>query len=119
MLACVLRRATSRNNIMTLRHAGIVASLLALGALAAPLASAADEVRIFVETAPPAAKVSVAPSPARVGYVWSPGYWNWSGSAYVWTEGTWIAVAEPTKKWIAPTWTQEGNKWYFTAGHWG
>jgi hypothetical protein len=99
---------------------GIVAVLVAVGALATPLAGFAEptEVRIMVETAPPAAKVTAPPTP-KVGYVWSQGYWNWNGKAYVWTEGSWVAVAEPAKKWIPPTWTQEGTKWYFTAGHWG
>jgi hypothetical protein len=106
---------------MNVRHVGILAGLLAIGALASPLASFADttEVKIiYLDKAPPPPKMSPAPSPARVGYVWSPGYWNWSGTAYVWTDGSWVAVVEPAKTWIAPVWTQEGNKWYFTAGHW-
>ena len=106
---------------MKVRHVGILVGLLAVGALAAPLTSFAEtsEVRVLVGTAPPAAKPSIPPTPSKVGYVWSAGYWNWNGTAYTWTEGNWIAVVEPAKKWIAPTWTQEGDKWYFTAGHWG
>jgi hypothetical protein len=104
---------------MKVRHVGILAGLLAAGAFAAPLSSfAADEVKVYVLTAPPAAKTSVPTTPAKAGYVWSPGYWNWNGTAYVWTEGSWIVVVEPSKKWVPATWTQEGNKWYFTAGHW-
>jgi hypothetical protein len=104
---------------MKARHVGIIAGLLAVGALAAPLPSfaAPAEVRVLVDVAPPAPKVS-APPAAKVGYVWSSGYWNWNGSAYVWTEGSWVAVAEPTKTWIPPTWTKVNNQWYFTAGHW-
>lgn len=106
---------------MKVRNAGIIAGLLAVGALAAPLPSFAQptEVRIFVETAPPPVKVSPPPTTSKVGYVWSDGYWNWTGTAYAWNEGSWIAVVEPAKKWIGPTWTQQDNKkWYFTAGHW-
>lgn len=103
---------------MNMRHVGIFAGLL--GALAAPLPGFAQqpaEVRVFVMTAPPAAKASPPPAPTKVGYVWSAGYWNWNGTAYVWTEGSWITVVEK-KKWVEPTWTKDGNKWYFTAGHW-
>lgn len=99
---------------------GILAGLLAAGALAAPLPSLAQggEVKIIVvETAPPAAKPSPPPAPTKVGYVWSPGYWNWNGTAYVWTEGSWVAVVE-AKTWVPPTWTKQDGKWYFTAGHW-
>lgn len=105
---------------MNVRNAGILMGLLALGALFAPLSSFAQptEVRIFVETAPPAVKESAPPMPSKVGYVWSDGYWNWNGSTYEWAEGSWVEVVEASKKWIGPTWTQEGTKWYFTAGHW-
>ncbi|MFA5940495.1 MAG: YXWGXW repeat-containing protein [Sinimarinibacterium sp.] len=105
---------------MKLRTVGILAGLLAVGAFAAPLTSFAEptELKIIVDTAPPAAKKSAPPTASKVGYVWSSGYWNWNGSAYVWTEGSWVAVVEPAKKWVEPTWTQQGTKWYFTAGHW-
>lgn len=105
---------------MKRRNAGILASLLAIGALAAPMAAFAEttEVKIiYLDKAPPAAKPSVPTTPSKVGYVWSPGYWNWNGTDYAWTEGNWIAVVE-SKKWNPPTWTQEGTKWYFTAGYW-
>jgi hypothetical protein len=103
---------------MNVRHVGILAGLLAIVAIAAPLPSFAETTVIYLDKAPPAPRVSNPPTPTKVGYVWSSGYWNWNGTAYVWTEGNWIAVVEPTKKWVAPKWTQEGNKWYFTAGHW-
>jgi len=104
---------------MKARIAGIVAGLLAVAAIAAPLPSFADqpEVRVFVETAPPPPKESVPPTPEKVGYVWSSGYWSWNGSDFVWTEGSWVAVTEPTKNWVPPTWTKQGKKWYFTPGH--
>ncbi len=114
---------------MKVRHVGMLAGLLAVGTLAAPLTSFAETTtvkivdstggaKVYVQTAPPAAKVVAPPTETKVGYVWSSGYWNWNGTAYVWTEGSWVQVVE-TKKWIEPTWTQEGAKWYFTPGHWG
>ncbi len=104
---------------MKMRHVGILASVLAIGAIAAPLPSFAEVkvMRVLVDVPPPEAKVSTPPTPTKVGYVWSPGYWNWDGSKYVAVEGNWVAVVEK-KKWVAPVWNKEDNKWYFTAGHW-
>jgi hypothetical protein len=105
---------------MKVRNALIMAGLLAVGALAAPLTGFAQptELRIYVETAPPPAKVTAPPTEAKVGYVWSDGYWAWNGKAYEWTEGSFVQIVEPAQKWVGPTWTQENDKWYFTAGHW-
>lgn len=105
---------------MKFSQIAIMASLLTAGALAVPLTVSAEtqEIRVLVDTAPPPVKESNPPMPSKAGYVWSQGYWGWNGSTYVWTEGSWLAVAEPSKKWVAPTWTQQGTKWYFTAGHW-
>ena len=104
---------------MKLHYFGIVAGALALGAFTVPLTGMAEtrEIRVLVDVPPPPAKVTTAPSTTKAGYVWSPGYWKWSGSDYVWTDGTWVQVVE-SKKWVQPTWTQDGTKWYFTAGHW-
>lgn len=105
---------------MKLQHVGILTGLLAIGAVAAPLPSFAQEAQlnIIVDVPPPPPKTTAPAPAAKVGYVWSPAYWTWNGSAYVWTEGSWVAVAEPSKKWVPNTWTQRGKKWYFTAGHW-
>jgi hypothetical protein len=105
---------------MNVKYMGMVALLTAIAAPVPGIAQGGGEVRIYATTAPPTAPpAKVAPAPAaKVGYIWSSGYWTWNGSSYVWTEGSWVAVVQ-AKKWIPPTWTQEGSKWYFTAGHWG
>jgi len=97
----------------------MLVGLLTTAVLVAPMSSFAEEVpvRIFVETAPPQAKESIPPTPTKVGYVWSSGYWSWNGKAYDWTEGSWVEVVME-KKWVEPVWTKENDKWYFTAGHW-
>lgn len=97
----------------------MVAGILATGVFAAlPGIAETTEHQIVVDTAPPSAKNTPPPMPARDGYVWSPGYWSWSGTAYVWAHGSWVAMVEPAKKWVEPRWSQRGSKWYFTPGHW-
>lgn len=105
---------------MKMRQVGILTGLLAIAAMAMPLTGFAQAatLNITVDTAPPPAKPSPPPQPTKVGYVWQTGYWSWDGSAYVWTEGSWVAVAEPSKHFVEPSWTQRGKKWYFTPGHW-
>ena len=47
---------------------------------------ASARVYIDVDIAPPPVRVEVVPV-ARVGYVWAPGYWYWSGHQHVWVGG--------------------------------
>ena len=70
--------------------------VLAIGAAIAPIASHAA-VGIVVGVAPPAPRVEIVPA-ARVGYVWTPGYWRWNG--------------------VAPHWSAYGSRWHYTAGYW-
>src|SRR5206468_7992469 len=52
--------------------------------------------REVVETqAPPVVRVeaqTVSPGP---GYVWTRGYWRWTGAGYEWVPGTWIVRPSP------------------------
>ena len=76
-------------------------------------ASAAED--IVVDNPPPAARVEHEP-PHRDGYVWAPGYWEWSGSSFRWASGTW--VSERRGHWVADHWDQIGNQWHYVKGHW-
>ncbi len=57
---------------------------------------------------------------AAVGaaFLWIPGYWNWSGQNYVWTQGVWSAPPNPAEVWIPAQWTWNGNMWLWCEGHW-
>lgn len=51
---------------------------------------------VVVTQAPPAVRVesqTVIPGP---GYVWTPGYWRWTGTDYVWVSGSWVMPPQPT-----------------------
>lgn len=101
---------------MTLR---IAALCLALGFGAAGLGvPATSSARAFVdiEVAPPAVREEVVPAP-RVGFVWAPGYWNWSGHEHVWVAGRWIKERDG-HHWVAEHWEQRGSRWHFEEGHW-
>jgi WXXGXW repeat (2 copies) len=88
--------------------------LLAIGVAAAPICSQAAA--IIVGVAPPAAQVEVIPA-ARVGYVWTPGYWHWNGYRHVWAGGYWLRE-RPGWHWVAPRWSAYGPRWHYSAGYW-
>jgi hypothetical protein len=52
--------------------------------VATPVAAAT-----YVKVAPPAPREEAIPAPRR-GYVWAPGYWDWSGKRHVWHGGNWV-----------------------------
>ncbi|MDP5009212.1 MAG: YXWGXW repeat-containing protein [Glaciimonas sp.] len=70
-----------------------------------------------IRIAPPAPRYERVP-PARAGYAWAPGYWNWAGRRHVWVQGTWVR-ARPGYRYSAPRWNRDrrGN-WVFRAGDW-
>src|SRR2546430_5837053 len=56
---------------------------------------------VVVTRPPPPVRVetqTVAPGP---GYVWTTGYWRWTGTTYVWVPGTWVVRPRPTVVWVA------------------
>jgi hypothetical protein len=66
----------------------------------------------------------VAPPPVRVerflphdGYVWAPGYWEWSGRSYHWVSGTYLPERRGAH-WVSDRWQQVGSQWQHVAGHW-
>ena len=56
--------------------------LITASTVAAPVTSYAG-VNVDIDIAPPALRVETAP-PARVGYVWGPGYWRYDHGRHVW-----------------------------------
>src|SRR2546425_5813244 len=59
---------------------------------------------VVVTRAPPPVRVetqTVAPGP---GYVWTSGYWRWTGTTYVWVPGTWVVRQRPGGVWVEGHW---------------
>jgi hypothetical protein len=61
---------------------------LALVVLIVPATNPASAA-VIVGVAPPPVRVEVVPR-ARVGYIWTPGYWRWNGHHHVWVGGYWL-----------------------------
>ena len=94
-----------------------LAALIALGAGAyAPLPSMAQNVELYIGSAPPAPLYERAPS-VRRGYVWSPGYWEWRGHRHFWVPGSYI-VERPGYVYAPPAWQQRGGRWIMQQGYW-
>jgi len=59
--------------------------------------------------------VGYAPGP---GYVWTDGYWNYSGRNWAWVGGRWQRPPRPRAVWVRPEWRHEGGRWRFHRGYW-
>ena len=94
-------------------------SLLALclgsAAVASAPASARTWVGVSIGIPPPAPRFERVV--VRPGYVWSPGYWRWSGVRHVWVGGYWVP-ARPGYRYVGATWVNVGPSWRFRPGHW-
>jgi WXXGXW repeat (2 copies) len=99
---------------MSIRTA-VLCAALGISAIAAPTISSA-RVYVDIDVAPPALREEVVPA-ARVGYVWAPGYWNWSGQKHVWVGGHSIRERSG-HHWVGDNWEQRGGRWHHEGGHW-
>jgi len=94
---------------------GLAAMLLMMSA------AAFGQVRITVGFAPPPLPVYEQPVCPGDGYIWTPGYWDWSDDDgdYYWVPGTWVLAPEVGYLWTPPYWGWEGDVFLFHAGYWG
>jgi hypothetical protein len=99
------------------RKALLLGLFVAASAAAVPtIASAGVVVGIDIDVAPPPVRVEVVP-PARVGYVWAPGYWEWRDHAHVWIPGRWMGERRGYH-WVPDRWEQRGPHWHHEPGRW-
>ncbi len=89
---------------------------LAIAGAAVDPTSAFAGGEIVTDVPPPADRVEHAP-PARDGYVWGAGHWEWNGRSYVWVSGTWVPERR-SARWVVARWEQVGAQWHYLAGHW-
>ena len=73
---------------------------------------------ITVAVAPPVLQVEVPGSPPEVGVVWTPGYYAFGGSGYVWTAGSWVRPPGAGLAWIEPRYVGPRGHLRFQPGRW-
>jgi WXXGXW repeat (2 copies) len=88
---------------------------LVSGAMVTPTIASAGVV-VDIDVAPPPVRVEAVPEP-RAGYVWAPGYWEWSGHEHVWRSGRWLHERRD-QHWVPDHWVQAGPHWHHERGHW-
>ena len=73
---------------------------------------------VLVTQAPPPVRIesqTIAPGPA---YVWTRGYWRWTGARYEWVPGTWVTRPRPGTVWVEGHWVRRAGGWVWVAGYW-
>jgi hypothetical protein len=79
------------------------------------------ELTVQAPTPPPAEPVRVEPppepAPTRTA-VWTPGSWQWNGTAYIWIAGAWRIPPTPQQVWQPPTWTVRPGRAIYVPGGW-
>jgi hypothetical protein len=96
---------------VTLLAAGFAGSLLAY-----PLAGMA-RVDIDVDIAPP--PVVVEEAPARPGFIYAPGYWDWDAAhhRHVWKKGEYLRE-HPGEHYVPYAWSEHNGRYHLNEGDW-
>ena len=63
-------------------------------------------------------QVEVAPPQPGPDYVWTAGYWNWNGVAWVWAPGLWVLPPYRGAVWLGGHWGYRGGRAYWVRGRW-
>jgi WXXGXW repeat (2 copies) len=72
-----------------------------------------------IEQAPPAIPDYAQPEAPGDGYIWTPGYWAWTGEGYEWVNGAWVNAPYTGALWTPGYWGDGYNGYYWNAGYWG
>jgi hypothetical protein len=104
-------RAANGTLNRTLRR--MLLSLVIVGGISSGSALART---IYVEIAPPPARVEVVPEMRR-GYTWAPGYWSWNRDRHVWVNGRTMRT-RAGYAWTPDRWQDAGGRHEFRAGRW-
>ena len=73
---------------------------------------------VLVAKAPPAVRVETRTVSPGARYVWTRGYWRWTGANYEWVPGTWIMRPRPAAVWVEGAWARRSGGWVWVRGHW-
>jgi hypothetical protein len=80
-----------------------------------------SEYQAVAQTAPPPLPTYDQPPIPGPGYVWTPGYWDWSNDAddYYWVPGTWVEPPQRGVLWTPGYWRYYNGHYLFSDGYWG
>ena len=73
---------------------------------------------VLVTQAQPSMRVETQPASPGATYVWTPGYWRWTGASYVWVSGSWVVPPRQAAVWVPGHWVRRAGGWVWIAGHW-
>ena len=102
----------------TARFLAIIPALLMV--LALPISSHAQiGVGVAINIAPPALPVYEQPPLPEVGYMWTPGFWQYGPEGYYWVPGTWVQPPTVGVLWTPGYWGWANGAYAFNEGYWG
>lgn len=105
---------------MRIRPILVLAGLsLTSGLLISAAATAAVDIGVSINIAPPELPVYEQPAVPGPGYLWSPGYWAWGDSDYYWVPGTWVLAPQPGYLWTPGYWGWGDGAYLWHGGYWG
>jgi hypothetical protein len=73
---------------------------------------------VIVSRTPPAVQVETQPTSPGTTYVWTRGYWRWTGTDYVWMPGSYVARPRPAAVWVEGRWVRRPGGWVWMPGQW-
>jgi hypothetical protein len=88
--------------------------------LALPITSQAQiGLAVSITVEPPALPVYEQPALPEVGYMWTPGFWQWGPDGYFWVPGTWVQPPSVGVLWTPGYWGWSNGAYAFNEGYWG
>jgi hypothetical protein len=83
-----------------------------------PEITIADPPEVTVTTEPPEPLYEEQADPLGPGYVWTAGYWGWTGVDWAWYPGTWLMAPEG-RVYIEPYYERVNGNVVYVGGYWG
>src|SRR5580658_2218793 len=107
-----------RNISFSIFYTAALAFVLLLGS---QVSQAFVTIGVSINVAPPELPVYEQPPVPAPGYLWTPGYWAWSGDAgsYYWVPGTWVEAPQPGFLWTPGYWGWNNGLYVWNGGYWG
>jgi hypothetical protein len=73
---------------------------------------------VIVSQPPPAPQAEITPPAPGPDYVWTPGYYDWNGFAWVWAPGVWVRPPYRGALWFGGHWDYRGGRSVWVRGRW-